>query len=196
MKTGEELATNSTQQKEEETKGPSLRMEVRPSAFAQPGTILFCLLLFGIGLLAVIEPIDQLDIVRNNVSQQALTLIQEWRLTAGVGILAFSLLWFSFRMYFLKRTRYTVMDDVILWKHGILAQEDNIVLYKVQDVRLRRSFKDWLFGIGTIEVYSSDVTEGGRGPFRMAGIPKVHQTYSLLRGRWEEILKRRGIVAM
>lgn len=57
-------------------------------------------------------------------------------------------------------TTYTVNEKKINVKKGFLKTvEDDILIYKVQDVKLVRSLFERIFGLGTIVCYSSDVTD-------------------------------------
>lgn len=56
-------------------------------------------------------------------------------------------------------TKYTITDEKISIKKGFLTiVEDDAYMYKVQDVRLTRSFCERIFGIGTIICYTGDIT--------------------------------------
>ena len=56
-------------------------------------------------------------------------------------------------------TVYKISDDMITIDRGFFNKvEDDCYLYKVQDVKLLRSFTERLFGIGTVMCYTSDVT--------------------------------------
>lgn len=54
-------------------------------------------------------------------------------------------------------TIYTLTEDRLLLKTGVLnIREDEVRLYRVKDLVLRRSFIQRIFGLGTIQVMSSD----------------------------------------
>jgi uncharacterized membrane protein YdbT with pleckstrin-like domain len=57
-------------------------------------------------------------------------------------------------------TVYTVKDDMITIDKGFFNKEENdCFMYKVQDVTLKRSFGERIFGLGTIICYTGDVTD-------------------------------------
>ncbi len=57
-------------------------------------------------------------------------------------------------------TVYTVDEEKITIEKGLLNKTENdCYLYKVQDVQLKRSIWERLFGTGTIECYTGDVTD-------------------------------------
>lgn len=60
----------------------------------------------------------------------------------------------------LSFTTYRVEEKQITIKKGLLRiVEDDTLMYRVQDVKLVRSFLERLFGLGTVVCYSSDVTD-------------------------------------
>ena len=56
-------------------------------------------------------------------------------------------------------TKYYVNEDKINIQTGFLnTVEDDAYMYKVQDVRLKKSFFERIFGLGTIICYTGDIT--------------------------------------
>ena len=54
---------------------------------------------------------------------------------------------------------YTIKEDVITVNTGILNREENdCYMYKVQDVTLKTSLFERIFGLGTIVCYTGDTT--------------------------------------
>ena len=54
-------------------------------------------------------------------------------------------------------TKYCLTEDKLLIRKGIFnLQEDEIRLYRIMDVTLKRSFWERLFGLGTIHCCSAD----------------------------------------
>ena len=57
-------------------------------------------------------------------------------------------------------TKYIIEEETITRKKGLLTLvEDDTYMYKVQDVKLIRSFAERLFGLSTIICYTGDVTD-------------------------------------
>lgn len=60
----------------------------------------------------------------------------------------------------LSFTVYQIEEKKITIKKGLLRTvEDDTLMYRVQDVKLVRSFLERIFGMGTVVCYSSDVTD-------------------------------------
>ena len=56
-------------------------------------------------------------------------------------------------------TRYRLTDDKLIVSTGLLSiNEEEIRLYRIMDVTLKRSFGERLWGLGTIHLCSSDKT--------------------------------------
>nr|MBP3599079.1 PH domain-containing protein [Eubacterium sp.] len=60
----------------------------------------------------------------------------------------------------LSFTTYTIMEKKINIKKGLLRiEEDDTLMYKIQDVKLVRSLLERIFKLGTVICYSGDVTD-------------------------------------
>lgn len=60
-------------------------------------------------------------------------------------------------LYFMK---YSIGEEKINIRRGFLTtMEDDAYMYKVQDVRLTRSFMERIFRLGTIICYTGDTTD-------------------------------------
>ena len=70
------------------------------------------------------------------------------------------ILWRDRKRYFglpLSFTKYAISEDRLLQSSGILnLQYEEILLYRVRDISLSRSFGQRIFGVGSITVTSSD----------------------------------------
>ena len=70
------------------------------------------------------------------------------------------LLWTDRKRYFglpLSFTRYAISEDRLFQATGILnLKYEEILLYRIRDITLSRSFGQRIFGVGTIKVSSSD----------------------------------------
>ena len=56
-------------------------------------------------------------------------------------------------------TRYALSEDRLFLKRGVLnVRQDEVVLYRVRDLRVSVSLWQRLFGVGTVTVISSDKT--------------------------------------
>ena len=59
----------------------------------------------------------------------------------------------------LSFTKYSISEDRIFCEKGLLnLQEEEILLYRVRDLELKRSLGQRIFGVGSVLVHSSDKT--------------------------------------
>lgn len=57
-------------------------------------------------------------------------------------------------------TKYTITDEILTVNQGFFdTTEDDCYLYKVQDVKLSRTIRERIFGLGTIICYTGDNTD-------------------------------------
>ena len=57
-------------------------------------------------------------------------------------------------------TRYTLDEDKLLVNTGFLSlHEEEVLLFRIQDISVRQSLGERIFGVGTICVSSTDVTD-------------------------------------
>lgn len=60
----------------------------------------------------------------------------------------------------LSFTRYALSDDRLFFSVGLLnIKDEEILLYRIRDLSVRRSLGQRLFGVGTITVTSSDKSQ-------------------------------------
>ncbi len=92
-----------------------------------------------------------------------------WIGWAGIGSGAFLLIVLITLVWTLLETifwKYTITDRRIFVRHGLLSvTEETARLGRVQDITLRQSILDRLFGVGTLSIDTAG-TEGGALDFR------------------------------
>ena len=73
------------------------------------------------------------------------------------------ILWSDRKRYFglpISFTKYEISEDRLFRTTGLLnLKYEEILLYRVRDLQLSRSFGQRIFGVGTIKVCSSDKTQ-------------------------------------
>ena len=91
--------------------------------------------------------------------EQAL-VFGKYRVTAGLGLTILVVLILLLKMVKLKMTHYEVSAERIEWSRGIFDRRvDNLDMFRVIDLRLRRSLLDCIFGIGTVTLITTDKTD-------------------------------------
>ena len=78
----------------------------------------------------------------------------------------------------LSFTKYSLTEERLIIETGFLnKREDEVRLYRITDVSLRRSFGQRLFGVGTIHCCSGDKT---LGDFDVLNVKKSRDVKELL----------------
>ena len=92
-------------------------------------------------------------------------------------------------------TTYTITEDKVSIKSGFLTVvEDEAYMYKIQDIRLRRSPLERMFKLGTIVCYTGDITHP---ELRIEQVRNAEQIKDFIMKESEEArLKRRTIHTM
>ena len=91
----------------------------------------------------------------------------------------------------LSFTRYSMSDDRIFLETGCfnLTQEE-ILLYRVRDITLKRSFGQRIFGVGTVVLQSSDKTNP---VLELKNIKKPRQVKEMIHRQVEEMKAARNM---
>lgn len=59
----------------------------------------------------------------------------------------------------LSFTRYSVTEDKLIIKNGLFVEkEEEIILYRIKDISLKRGPLQQILGVGTISIESVDIT--------------------------------------
>lgn len=94
------------------------------------------------------------------LNKQQIVLFRRYRIIAGLGLAALVILMLLTKMAQLKTTRYEVSIDRIEWSRGLLDRRvDNLDMFRVVDLKLRRSLLDCVLGIGSVTVITTDKTD-------------------------------------
>ena len=87
-------------------------------------------------------------------------------------------------------TIYEVTDQRIKLKTGILSQEiDECELYRVRDYKIVKPFFQRIFGLGKIELVTSDRSNSN---INLNGIKDPENLYNLIRNNVEKIRRKTG----
>jgi membrane protein YdbS with pleckstrin-like domain len=151
-----------SQEQNEETTPGKLFFEASPSLFG-----IFPLAVKGFFALAIAGlllkyPIENWadSFLNLKLAKEHILMVAQYRITAGLGLVAIVLLLIAFRMVLLRSIHYEVTADRIEWSRGIFDRKvDNIDMFRVIDLRLRRTLFDCIFGIGTVTLITTDKTD-------------------------------------
>ncbi len=84
----------------------------------------------------------------------------QYRVIAGIGLATLVVLILVIKMVKLKMIYYEVTADRIEWGRGIFDRRvDNLDMFRVIDLNMRRTVFDVIFGIGSVSLITTDKTD-------------------------------------
>jgi len=134
----------------------------RPSLWGMAPALVKALLVLGVAWLLIKLPIEALA---NNLLGLKLTAnqafaIAQYRIIAGFGLGTLVVLLLLIKAVKLKPIYYEVTADRIEWTRGILDRKvDNVDMFRVIDLKMRRSLLDCVVGVGTVALVTTDKTD-------------------------------------
>jgi membrane protein YdbS with pleckstrin-like domain len=134
----------------------------RPSVFGMVGAAIKAAFFVALGILISKWPIETVanELFALELTEQELFTFGEYRVLAALGLILIAALLLMVKMLKLKMTRYEVTADRIEWSRGVLDRKvDNLDMFRVIDLKLRRSLLDCALGIGTVELIATDKTD-------------------------------------
>ncbi|MBN2180289.1 MAG: PH domain-containing protein [Sedimentisphaerales bacterium] len=166
----------------------------RPSLFGMMSTMIKGLIMLVIVWLIIKFPIE--NMINNHFglsfSEELALTIGRYREMAGWafgGIVIFGIL---YRAFYLKMIYYEVSADRIEWSRGILDRRvDNLDMFRVIDLKLRRSIIDCIFGIGTVALVTTDKSDP---EFVFEKVRHCRELYDIIKRASLEADRRTGVV--
>ena len=155
------MDADSQSSEEEETEAGVLFAD-KPSLFGMAPAMLKALVVLVLAWFLIKLPLETLA---NNLLGLKLTANQafaigRYRMIAGFGLGVLTVLILLFKALKLKMIFYEVTADRIEWSRGILDRRvDNIDMFRVVDLKMRRSLLDCVFGIGTVVLTTTDKSD-------------------------------------
>ena len=126
-----------------------------PTLWILTGTFIKCcisLLAAGVLMFWHIERLAWLHLLQ---SQQA--VFGKYRFLAGVLLGLATVLFFFYKALQVRMTHYEVTSDRIEFGRGIFDRKvDNLDMFRIADIKLRRSFLDCIVGVGSVILETTD----------------------------------------
>ena len=150
------------QSSEQEQVNDSILFAGRPSLWGMAPAIVKGLVVLAIAWLLIRLPLES---YANNLLDLKLTATQafaigRYRTITGGAIGALVILILLLKAFKLKMIYYEVNADRIEWSRGILDRRvDNVDMFRVVDLKMRRSLLDCIFGVGTVALITTDKTD-------------------------------------
>ena len=179
---------------EETTDTDNVLFVARPSLWGMAPAMLKGLFFIVLAGLLVRLPLENFI---NDLLGLGLTESQSWtvggyRIIAGFGLGLIVVFVLVMKVVRLKMTRYEVSPDRIEWSRGILDRRvDNIDMFRVIDLKMRRSVLDCIFGIGTVGLITTDKTDP---KFEFEKVHRPRELYDIIKKASLEADRRTGVV--
>ena len=130
----------------------------RPSLWGMVADVGIGAFFCAIGGLLVWLPMERILSLGLTASQAA--MFAQIRALAGLGIILVVISILAVKVMRLKMMYYEVTPDRIEWSRGILDRRvDNLDMFRVVDLKLRRSLLDCILGVGTVKLETTDKTD-------------------------------------
>lgn len=165
---------------------PSL-LAMASTAFKTACFVAICWAVYRYQVTAVVARVP-----RSGVSAQQLMQIEGWIDLAALGLTIVALLVLAWKTAALKSIYYEVTPDRIEWSRGIFDRQlDNIDMFRVIDLKLRRSIIECLLGIGTVVLFTNDESDP---QFEFVKVRQCRYLYDTLKEAGLKADKKRNVI--
>jgi len=166
----------------------------RPSLLGMIPSVIKALIMLAIVWLIIKYPLESMvnNLIGSKLTMDQVLLIGRYREIIGWalgGIVVFGIL---FKAFYLKMIYYEVSNDRIEWSRGILDRRvDNLDMFRVIDLKLRRSLIDCIVGIGTVALITTDKSDP---EFVFKKVRHCRELYDVIKRASLEADRRTGVV--
>jgi len=154
-----EAAANPDSGGEEQAEGDEkVLFAGRPSLWGVAGDVAIGLFFAAIGALLIKLPLE--GMLGLEMTARQAEVFRQCRVLGGLGIISVVVSILTLKILRLKMIYYEVTADRIEWSRGILDRRvDNLDMFRVIDLKLRRSPLDCILGVGTVALITTDKTD-------------------------------------
>jgi len=156
-----ELESNSSSS-EEEIIDDKILFAGKPSLFGLTPAVIKGMFFLAAAYLLIKYPLEIMaaNLLDLNLTDNQILAMVGYRVIAGLGLAAVVVLILVIKIVKLKMTYYEVSAERIEWERGIFDRKvDNLDMFRVIDLKLRRTIFDVIFGIGTVALITTDKTD-------------------------------------
>jgi hypothetical protein len=179
---------------EDEQADDDILLVCRPSLWAMaPAVIKGLIFLVAAGLLVKL-PLENLanNMLGLELTESEALAVSRYRVIAGFGLAVLVVFILLMKVLKLKMTRYEVTSERIEWGRGIFDRRlDNLDMFRVIDLKMRRTVFDCIFGIGTVGLITTDKTDP---EFVFEKIRNPRRLYDIIKNASLEADRRSGVI--
>ena len=178
----------------EDEEGTPVLWSGRPSLFALAGMFLkagcfiaLCGLVYRYSVTGLVRYLP-----KTHVQIGQLVQLEGWLDAGALALALLAAMTLAWRAISLKSIHYEVTADRIEWARGVFDRHvDNIDMFRVVDLKLRRSLLECLLGIGTVILITSDESDP---EFEFAKVSRCRPLYDALKEAGLNADRKRGVV--
>jgi len=166
----------------------------RPSLLGMAPAMVKGLFFIVLAGLLVRLPLENLvnDLLGLGLTESQSLIVGGYRLLAGLGLGLVVVLVLVMKIVRLKMTYYEVTPERVEWSRGILDRRvDNLDMFRVIDLKMRRSVFDCIFGIGTVGLITTDKTDP---EFEFEKVHRPRELYDIIKKASLEADRTTGVV--
>lgn len=127
-----------------------------------------------------------------NLAENVIAAVEKYRLIAAAGIIIAVILVLILKAIRIKSIHYKVTPDRIEWSRGIFDRRvDNIDMFRVIDLKLRRNLVESILGIGSVTLITKDQTDPN---FEFRKVHSPRKLYDTIKAASLEADAQRGVV--
>ena len=190
----EAKANPDSESPDEEETDDSILFAGRPSLWGMASSMVKSLFLLILATCLVKLPLEEMlgKLPDLRLTANEALAIGQYRVLAGFGIGVLVVLILLIKILKLKMIYYEVCDDRIEWSRGILDRRiDNIDMFRVVDLKMRRSLLDCIFGVGTVALITTDKTDP---EFVFEKVRDCRDLYDIIKKASLEADRKTGVV--
>ncbi len=138
----------------------------RPSLFGLVGVGIKSVIILAVVILLWKFPVEDYvvplleSIFKFHLSDVQYLTVTDYKKGVCLGAIILIVSWLVYRILKLKMTFYEVTTDRIEYNRGVLDRKvDNLDMFRVIDLKLRRSLLDCVFGIGEVTLTTTDKSD-------------------------------------
>jgi membrane protein YdbS with pleckstrin-like domain len=162
----------------------------RPSLWGLVGQAVRAMFFLAVAAFLFVYPVENLPWF-GLTGRQALAFAG-YREMAAIALAVLVVLGLLISAAKLKMIYYEVTAERIEWGRGILDRRvDNLDMFRVIDLRMRRSLLDCICGIGTVTLITTDKTDPN---FTFQGIKRPRRLYDIIKKASLEADKHSGVI--
>jgi membrane protein YdbS with pleckstrin-like domain len=151
-----------SQLSEDDETDDTILFSANPSLLGMAPAMVKGLFFFVVAVLLIKLPLESMvdGLLGLKLTDNQALAFGRYRVIAGIGLATLVVLILVIKMVNLKMIYYEVTADRIEWERGIFDRKvDNLDMFRVIDLNMRRTVFDVILGIGTVSLITTDKTD-------------------------------------